>query len=279
MRTFSAQGVSPNSMEAAMADAMAKANAQAYDGGSLDISVAGMSKEGDNFIVIVTAIAHTPDEDAPAEEEGGDEAGGRGRDNARMARRAEEVSQQLRDEMLHQFHVDPPAKSMDEALAEGEHFVESSPDTTAYVADPMQRAEERENNDHYIERPAFDVVQEAGETVLQAAADAPAPEDNSRVTTQLTREVDDAIGLLSLGLYEPPRPHDQAEQDVAITGEETPATPAATAPSPAPGTVEAAYLNPETENDRRRRREGLDPENPDAPPAQPAAEPQPAPGQ
>ncbi len=251
MKTFSVEGISNASMEAAMANAMAKAQGMAPEAGRLDIAVGSAVKDGESiFHVTVNVIAHMPEEEPAAEDiqDGGDEAGSRGRDNARIRRRAEEISQQLKQEMIDYFHVRPHLPSMDEALEQGEHFIESTPDTTVYVADTTDRMEEaRERGNDTHETPVFDTVKEVGEK----AVDALAQPDTGRVTTVMSREVDEVIGLLSLGFYEPPRPHDQEARTVTIQG----------------GTPEPAA--PLDQGARIRQENGLSPVDPDDRPMPP----------
>ena len=262
MKTFSVEGTSNLNLEAAMANAMAKANSMAPEAGRMDIVVGAAVKDAHGvFHVTVNVIAHMPEEDISAEEqqEGGDEAGSRGRDNARIQRRAEELSQQLKEEMLYLMHTKPHMPSMDEALEQGEHFIETTPDTTVYVADTTDRMEEaREKEGDIIARPVFDIVQESREKPVDALSQP----DAGRVTTVMSREVDEVIGLLSLGFYEPPRPHDQAVNSVAIRGGEAPELP-----------------EPQDPQARMRRENGLPPD-PDVPTPVIATpdEMQPAPG-
>lgn len=231
MKKFSVEGVSNASLEAAMANAMTKASLQGAGTTSLSLSVASATKDDEDiFHVIVNVVAMDGEENEPTEDdddEGGSAAGGRGRANARMRRRAERLSQELKDELLHQFrhlHLgNPGPDNMADAYSDGFHTVmNASPDMAGYESMADQYESQHADNGPDMdlgpenESPSFDVVQEAGETVSST------PDDGGRIGVNvMAREVDEVIGLLSMGFYEPPRPAGAVQEpEVTLTGGE-----------------------------------------------------------
>lgn len=203
MKTFSVEGTSATSMEEAMANAMANAAAAAGGSKHMDIAISGVVKmEDGSFRVTVHVIAHEEDEELTDEDEGE----GEGRQNAHERQRSEEVSQKLKEEMDRQFYVHAHHMSMDEGLDEGEHakeviedsrpdyegetVEESSPDTLAYT-------QGRDSDS------IFDIVGEVSEP------SGPDAGGGSNYINVASHEVDEVIGLLSGGFYEPPRHEEQ----------------------------------------------------------------------
>jgi hypothetical protein len=240
MKKFSVEGTSNVSLEAAMASAMSKANLQGAGASSLNISVASAIKDAEgNFHVTVSVSAIEIGEENTLSDDDDEESGGGGKesDNARMTRRAEEISQALKDDLIHQFHImhlgDNGPENMADAYKEGLHqVIEATPDVVVYdsMADQTDRedfaAEHGEYADNHenggkdivpVGSSNFDVVQEAAPGPSTVTADA-----GDRISVNvLSREVDEVIGLLSFGFYEPPRPaNDPGEEEVVFSGGE-----------------------------------------------------------
>lgn len=211
MKTFSVEGTSTASMEAAMADAMAKVGTMSQGAGKVDVAVASVTKDGDIFHVSVSVIAHPPEDKETDDKQG---EGGEGARNGKSEFDAnngnDAASRQLNDEMIYHAHTIPQGMSIEEAHNMGRQMIESSPDTSAYV-DTLADGNSKKKN-HATEAATFDVMQES-------ASAEPSGAEGTRVT-MLAREVDEVVGLLSLGLYEPPRPHDKPNQTVSIKGGE-----------------------------------------------------------
>lgn len=231
MKTFSVEGTSALSLEAAMASAMARAGMQGIDAARLEVAVASAVKDVDGvFHVVVNVRAIDANDEAELDDDGeaSGESGRAGRDHNRQTRRAARISQMVRDELLRQYHLGVHAPGMDEAYEQGQVVLEATPDTTGYL-DTMADGTERGAEPFVVAGPApsFDAVTETPTPGDDAGAGA----GQSRIT-MLSREVDEVIGLLSLGFYDPPQPAPAAH-------ETAPATPAAPAP--------------ETEAERQRR--------------------------
>lgn len=234
MRTFSVEGTSRESLEAAMAAAMARVGAQATHAGKIDISIGSVIKEEDGtFRVSVNVRAHeSAEEDLEDDDETGDGGGrGRNRDSEIQRRRAERISQRVRDEMIYQYHLHSHTMQMDEAADMVRDVTESATlDTVEYTQSMADKAEQRDqdHNPPVLSAGTFDTV---AETPSVAAAET----GGSRIT-MLSREVDEVIGLLSLGFYNPPAP----EQAMA-------------AQEPAPGAAVFSHEKAEEERERKAR--------------------------
>jgi flavin-binding protein dodecin len=125
MKTFSVEGSSPSSKAAAIANAVANAAAAAAGAKHLSIAISGVVEEPDGmFRVVIHVITHEDDEDLVDEDEKGDgESRGhakRRREMERQRKRAERISQRLKEEMIHQFeghaHAPDPAHAYEQGL-------------------------------------------------------------------------------------------------------------------------------------------------------------------
>lgn len=255
MRTFSVEGTSPESLEAAMAAAMARVGSQSDQATKVEISIAAATKDNDDlFHVVINVRAHEATDEPDLEEEDETEGeGGRERDSEVQRRRAERISQRVRDEMLYHYRVHPHDMTMDEAEQNTREIIENATlDTTQYAPSLADETERRESGFDSIPADAgtFDTVSEAPSAEMTAAG------GESRIT-MLSREVDEVIGLLSMGFYDPPAP----KQPLA-------------AEEPAPG---AGLLSPQQEEEERERKARLAEEAAPMPSAPPTLV-QPTPG-
>ena len=200
MKTFSVEGSSPTSMEEAMANAMANAAAAAGGVKHMDIAISGVVKNDDgSFRVTVHVIANEEDEDLTEEDDGGE---GEGRQNAREKKRAEEVSQHLKEEMDRQFYVHAHHMSMDEGLDEGKHAKEVIEDSHHFAEEPIEESSPDTLAYTQANHPdsTFDIVGEVNEPA------GPDARTGGNYINVASHEVDEVIGLLSLGFYEPTKP-------------------------------------------------------------------------
>lgn len=218
MQTFSVEGTSSESLAAAMASAMARIGTQAAHAAKVEVSIASAMQDADGvFRVAINVRAIDPGEMPDVDEEGDGDEGGEsaGRERARATRRAERISQEIKENMMHQFHLGAYVMTMDDAEHQVQVMVENTTlDTSEYMPSMADQTERHERDDAVpVLLPAFDTVDERSDLSSTREGAGVAP-DSGRITTLLTREVDEVIGLLSLGFYNPPPPEPALAQDL-----------------------------------------------------------------